>query len=258
MGRFSGKVVLLTGATGGFGRRIAERFAAEGARLVLSDRREKALASLAQKLPGEPAALAGDIAEERLHKNLVKLAVTRFGRLDIAVNNAGIAQSFVRLHQVPIAEARKIIDVDLVGVFLAMKFQLHAMEKQYAADGSRGAIVNISSIAGTAGAPHLSVYSAAKHGVIGLTRSAALEYATRGIRVNAVSPSFARTDMAMEFLRRDPAGIEQAEAQLTRGVPMKRLAEIDEVVEAVLFAADPANSFMTGQAIGIDGGIGAM
>ncbi|MFZ1681079.1 MAG: SDR family oxidoreductase [Rhizobiaceae bacterium] len=258
MGRFSGKVVLLTGATGGFGRRIAERFAADGARLVLSDRREKPLAALAQKLPGEPAALAGDIAEERLHKNLVKLALARFGRLDIAVNNAGIAQSFVRLHQVPIAEARKIIDVDLVGVFLAMKFQLHAMEKQFATDGSRGAIVNISSIAGTAGAPHLSVYSAAKHGVIGLSRSAALEYATRGIRVNAVCPSFARTDMAMEFLRRDPAGIEQAEAQLTRGVPMKRLAEIDEVVEAVLFAADPANSFMTGQAIGIDGGIGAM
>lgn len=258
MARFAGLTVLLTGATGGFGRRAAERFAAEGAKLLLSDLDEKRLAALAAELPAETECLAGDVADERLHKALVKKAVERFGGLDVAVNNAGVAQSYVKLHQVPVAEARRVIDIDLVGVFLAMKYQLHQMERQFAEAGRRAAIVNLSSIAGTAGATNLSVYSAAKHGVIGLTRSAALEYASKGVRVNAVCPAFARTDMALDFLKMSPDGPAAAEAQLVRGVPMKRLAEVDEVIEAILFAADPKNSFMTGQALGVDGGIGAM
>lgn len=258
MPRFDGLTVLLTGAAGGFGRRAAARFAAEGANLVISDIDGKGLASLAAELPGNVVAHAGDVAEERLHKKLVKLAIDRFGGLDIAVNNAGVAQSYVKLHQLPVAEARRIIDIDLFGVFLALKYQLRQMEKQNAETGRRAAIVNLSSIAGTAGASNLSVYSAAKHGVVGLTRSAALEYATKGVRVNAVCPAFSRTDMALDFLKQSPDGPEKAEAQLVRGVPMKRLAEIEEVIEAILFAADPRNSFMTGQTIGIDGGIGAM
>lgn len=258
MARFEGLTVLITGATGGFGRRAAERFAAEGANLVLSDLKEKRLQEMAAALPREPMLLAGDVADERLSKELVRLARTRFGTLDVAVNNAGVAQSFVKLHQVPSVEARKIIDVDLMGVFYALKHQLPQMERQYKKNGRRGAIVNVASVAGLSGASWLSVYSAAKHGVVGLTRSAALEYATKGIRVNAVCPSFARTDMALDFLKRDPNGVEAAEAHLTRGVPMRRLAEIDEIIEAILFAADPRNSFMTGQAIGIDGGIGAL
>lgn len=258
MKRFAGLTVLITGATGGFGRRAAERFAEEGANLVLSDLDDARLKAFAEALPAQTATLSGDVSDERLHKELVKLAVSRFGRLDVAVNNAGVAQTYVKLHQVPVAEARRIIDIDLVGVFLAMKYQLHQMEKQHAADARRAAIVNLSSIAGTAGASNLSVYSAAKHGVIGLTRSAALEYATKGVRVNAVCPSFARTDMAMDFLKMSPDGPEAAEAKLVRGVPMKRLADVDEVIEAILFAADPRNSFMTGQALGVDGGIGAM
>lgn len=258
MARFDGLTVIVSGATGGFGRRAAERFAAEGANLVLTDLKEKRLADFVATLPGKPAMMAGDVSEERVAKELVRLARSEFGTLDIAVNNAGVAQSFVKLHQVPSAEARKIIDVDLMGVFYAMKYQLPQMERQFKKNGRRGAIVNVASVAGLSGASWLSVYSAAKHGVVGLTRSAALEYAPRGIRVNAVCPSFARTDMAMDFLKRDPNGVEAAEAHLTRGVPMRRLAEVDEVIEAILFAADPRNSFMTGQAIGIDGGIGAI
>ncbi len=258
MARFDGLTVLVSGATGGFGRRAAERFAAEGANLVLTDLKEKRLVDFANTLPGKHVFMAGDISEERLSKELVRLARTEFGGLDIALNNAGVAQSFVKLHQVPSTEARKIIDVDLMGVFYAMKHQLPQMERQFKKNGRRSAIVNVASVAGLSGASWLSVYSAAKHGVIGLTRSAALEYAAKGIRVNAVCPSFARTDMAVDFLKRDPNGIEAAEAHLTRGVPMRRLAEVDEVIEAILFAADPKNSFMTGQAIGIDGGIGAI
>ncbi len=254
MKRFQDKVVLISGAAGGFGRRIAERMAAAGARLVLSDLDEAALAALAGRLDAPTATLAGDVSDEALSQALVALALARFGRFDIAINNAGIAQSLVRLPQVPSEEARRIIDIDLMGVFYAMKHQLPVLERQNRQDGSLGAIVNVASVAGLAGAPRLSVYSAAKHGVVGLTRSAAAEYATKGIRVNAVCPSFARTAMVDPFMKASLASEKEALDGLTRGVPMKRLAEVDEVVEVVLFAADPKNSFMTGQALAVDGG----
>lgn len=258
MRRFEGLIALITGATGGFGRRTAERLAEEGARLVLSDMNTETLEEFAATLGAETATLAGDVADETLSENLVKLAIDRFGGLDIAINNAGIAQSFVKLPQVPSDEARRIIDIDLMGVFYAMKNQLPVMEKQHRASGRTGVIVNIASVAGLSGAPRLSVYSAAKHGVVGLTKSAAAEYAAKGIRVNAVCPSFARTAMALDFLKMSPSGVEVAAAELTRGVPMKRLAEIDEIVSVILFACDPQNSFMTGQALAADGGITAI
>jgi NAD(P)-dependent dehydrogenase (short-subunit alcohol dehydrogenase family) len=256
--RFEGLTVLVTGATGGFGRRLCERLAADGARLVLSDVAAGPLDELAASLPVESAVLAGDISEEALSENLVALGVQRFGGLDIAINNAGIAQSFVRLPQVPSDEARRIIDIDLMGVFYAMKHQLPRMERQYRQTGKGGAIVNIASVAGLGGAPRLSVYAAAKHAVVGLTRSAAAEYATKGIRVNAVCPAFARTAMVTDFVRMSGKSEVDAIAELTRGVPMKRVAEIDEVVEVILFAADPKNSFMTGHALAVDGGIAAV
>ncbi len=258
MGRFTDQVVILTGASGGFGRRTAERLAEEGARLVLSDIGDDPLHELSGSLDCECATLAGDIADESLSHDLVKLAVSRFGRLDIAINNAGIAQSFVKLSQVPSEEARRIIDIDLMGVFYAMKHQLPQMEKQQRKDGKGGAIVNIASVAGVSGAPRLSVYAAAKHGVIGLTRSAALEYAPKGIRVNAVCPSYARTNMVGEFVKLSGRTEDEAIAELTRGVPMKRVAEVDEIVEVILFAGEPRNSFMTGHAISVDGGISAI
>lgn len=260
MRRFDGLSVLVTGAGGGFGGRAAERFAAEGAKLVLSDLKAGPVEELAGRLGKEHgtdvAHLAGDIAEESLSEQLVALAQERFGRLDIAVNNAGVGQNFVKFPLIPSEEARRIIDVDLMGVFYAMKHQLPVMERQKRNGGAGGTIVNLASVAGIAGAPRLAAYAAAKHGVVGLTRSAAAEYATKGIRVNAVCPSFARTAMVIDTLSLSPS--EAAEAELTRGVPMKRLAEIDEIVEVILFAADPKNSFMTGQALAADGGITAI
>lgn len=256
MARFDGLVVLVTGATGGFGSAAARRFAAEGARLVLSDMNADKLDAFAASLDADTAALAGDIADEGLSEGLVKLASSRFGGLDVAVNNAGIAQNFVRFPLLPSDEARRIIDVDVMGVFYAMKHQLPLMERQ-AREGRKGAIVNIASVAGIAGAPRLAVYSAAKHAVVGFTRSAAAEYAARGVRVNAVCPSFARTEMVNSTLRLAPDRA-AAETELTRGVPMKRLAEVEEVVEVILFASDPKNSFMTGQTLAADGGITAI
>jgi NAD(P)-dependent dehydrogenase (short-subunit alcohol dehydrogenase family) len=245
MGRFAGLTVLVTGATGGFGRRSAERFAEGGARLVLSDIEQGRLDELAASLATETATLAGDITDESLSQRLVALAVDRFGRLDIALNNAGIAQPFVKLPLVPSDEARRIIEIDLLGVFYAMKHQIPQMEAQYRDTKKGGTIVNVASVAGIAGAPRLSVYAAAKHGVVGLTRSAAAECATKGVRVNAVCPSFARTDMVGEFVKLTGGKESEALADLTRGVPMKRVAE-------------PKNSFMTGHTLSVDGGIAAI
>jgi NAD(P)-dependent dehydrogenase (short-subunit alcohol dehydrogenase family) len=179
MGRFDGATVLITGAAGGLGWGAAKGFAAEGAKLVLSDIDEKALVDLAGTMPVETAILAGNIADESLSEDLVRLAVEKFGRLDIAVNNAGIVQSFVRLPQVESGEARRVLEVDLLGLFYAMKHQIPQMERQFKANGKGGAIVNIASVAEMVGAPKLSVYAAAKHGVVGLTKSAAAEYTPR-------------------------------------------------------------------------------
>lgn len=258
MGRFDGATVLITGATGGLGQGAAKGFAAEGARLVLSDVDVDGLERFAATLATETAILAGNIADEALSEALVKLAVERFGRLDVAVNNAGIAQSFVRLPQVASDEARRIFEVDLLGVFYAMKHQIPQMERQFKANGKGGAIVNIASVAGLVGAPKLSVYAAAKHGVVGLTKSAAAEYATKGVRVNAICPAHTRTKMVDDFVKLSGAPETLALSELTRGVPMKRVGEVPEIVEAMLFAADPKNTFMTGHALAIDGGIGAI
>ncbi|WP_296745884.1 SDR family oxidoreductase [Mesorhizobium sp.] len=258
MGRFDGATVLITGATGGLGSGAAKAFAAEGARLVLSDLDETALRDFATTVEAECAILAGNIAEERLSEDLVGLAVEKFGRLDIAVNNAGIVHSFVRLPQVTSEEARRVLEVDLLGVFYAMKHQIQRMERQYKENGKGGVIVNVASVAGLSGAPKLSVYAAAKHGVIGLTRSAAAEYATKGVRINAVCPAHTRTAMVDGFVRSSGAAEADALAELTRGVPMKRVGEVDEITTGILFLADPANSFMTGHALALDGGIGAV
>lgn len=253
--RFAGKVALVSGATGGFGRATAEALAREGARLVLTDLSGPALEALAGALGAECAVLAGDVAEPAFHRELVALAKARFGGLDVAVNNAGIAHDPLRLEAIPEAVARRVIEVDLMGVLWALQAQIPAMDPR--AGGRGGAIVNIASVAGIGGAPSLSAYTAAKHGVVGLTKAAAMENAAHGIRVNAVCPAFARTPMVAELLTagRDAP---QAEERLARQLPMKRIAEPREIAEAILFAADPANSFMTGQAIAVDGGLTAM
>lgn len=258
MGRFDGATVLITGAAGGLGRGAAKGFAAEGARLVLSDMAQAALEDLAATLGTSTAILAGDISDEKLSEDLVELALRTFGRLDVAINNAGIVQNFVRLPQVASDEARRVLEIDLLGVFYAMKHQIPQMERQFKATGKGGAIVNIASVAGLVGAPKLSVYAAAKHGVVGLTKSAAAEYATKGVRVNAVCPAHTRTAMVDGFVRMSGAPEADALAELTRGVPMKRVGEVDEIVTAILFAADPANSFMTGHALAVDGGVSAV
>ena len=252
---FADKVVIVTGAAGGFGRAIAKRFCEEGARLVLSDVDEGTLRDLADNLECDTAVVSGDIAEPETSHRIVRSAAERFGRLDIAINNAGIAHPLARLPDIAPSDAERVIAVDLLGIFFAMRAQIPVMQKQFAETGQGGAIVNIASVAGLLGAPGLSVYAAAKHGVVGLTKSAALECATRGVRINAVCPSFAPTRMVTETIA--ASGDATQTDRIVKGIPMRRLAAIDEVVETILFASSPANSFMTGQALAVDGGLSA-
>lgn len=262
MKQFEGLTVLLTGATGGFGRAAAKRFHDEGANLVLSDIAQAALDDLASQFDSaRVTTLAGSIGDEKVSQDLVALALDAFGSLDVAVNNAGIAHPLGKLPDIASDTARRVIDIDLMGVFYALKHQLPVMDKQFRDRGRKGAVVNVASVAGVVGAPTASIYAAAKHGVVGLTKSAALEYVRRGIRINALCPSFARTPMVMRMMEDHVASgqgtREEAEAHVVRGIPARRLAEVSEVIEALVFAASPANSFYTGQTIQVDGGMTA-
>ncbi|MGO9987023.1 MAG: SDR family NAD(P)-dependent oxidoreductase [Rhodomicrobium sp.] len=254
--RYEGASVLISGASRGFGRLAAERFAAEGARLVLTDILENELEqaqAAVRALGAEAVAVPGDITEAALPQRLVEAAVSRFGRLDVAINNAGIVHPFRKFIDIDAGTFERVIRTDLVAVFHAMKHQLSQMEAQRA-----GVILNVSSIAGIAGAPLLAAYAAAKHGVMGLTKSAALEYARFGIRINAICPSFADTPMVTEELGGKRGSLEEAAARITAGIPMRRLATAEEVVQAMLWICSPANSFMTGHALAIDGGLSAI
>lgn len=255
---FEGKTVVITGAAGGFGGQTAAAFAARGAALVLSDLDEAALAATAESLDADVITIAGDVTDPAHHDDLVSAACDKFGSLDIAVNNAGIVQPMLRLPDTPEDIARAVIDVDLMGVFWALQAQLPVMADRFENDGVSGAIVNIASAAGLVGSPFLAVYAAAKHGVVGLTRSAAAEYGRKGVRVNAICPSFAQTRMLTDYLEAAPKGREAAEHALTHAIPMARIGRVEEVVAAILFAASPQNSFMTGETLSVDGGLAAV
>ncbi|VVT25001.1 SDR family NAD(P)-dependent oxidoreductase [Rhizobium sp. EC-SD404] len=252
-GPFAGAVVLITGAAGGFGQAMAKRFASESARLVLADRNETLLAECTADLDCETVLLAGDIVDEETSARLVAAALDRFGAIDVAINNAGIATAFKSLHETTAAEAERLIAVNLMGVIHGMRHQLPPMRQRFADTGQPSAIVNIASIAGVIGANGLAVYAAAKHGVVGLTKSAALENARHGVRVNAICPTFSPTAMVTETITKGGPEVDL----LAKGIPMRRLASVEDVVESVLYAASPASSFITGQTLNVDGGITA-
>lgn len=257
MADFAGRTIIVTGATGGFGRAAVQHFAAAGANLVISDLASERLDALAAELGNRAAVVSGDISDPEHSIEIVDKALGAFGRLDIAINNAGIVHDMMPLPKTPVDVARKVIDVDLMGVFYAMRAQLPVMAKHHADTGEVCSIVNVASVAGVVAAPMLAVYAAAKHGVVGLTKSAAIEYARRGVRVNALCPSFSRTPMATDFLDKAGPHRDQAEASMVQAIPMRRLAEVEEVMAGLIYLADPASSFVTGQTIQIDGGLSA-
>ncbi|MHA3915949.1 SDR family NAD(P)-dependent oxidoreductase [Halovulum sp. GXIMD14793] len=251
MSRFAGKVVLITGAASGFGLMVAQDLAAQEARLSLSDIAPDGIdipdAMISKVDVSQEADIAGQVAD----------TLDRFGQLDIAINNAGIGGRMAPITETTVEEFDQLMAVNARGVFLGLKHQLPPM----LAAGS-GAIVNVSSASGLVGAAAIASYAAAKHAVIGLTRSAADEVARRNVRVNAVCPSFADTPlfnaMADDMAARYDTDRSGAYDRITRRIPMRRVAKVSEVTQAILWACDPANSFMTGQAISIDGGLTAI
>ena len=247
---FAGKVVLVSGAARGFGRVAATRLAREGARLVLCD---VDAADMADMAADGAAVLAGDVCDEATASALVALALEKFGRLDMALNNAGVAHPLAKLPDISAAEAERVLRINLLGVFLALKHQLPVMARQGA-----GSILNVASVAGIVGAPLMSVYAASKHGVIGLTKSAAAEFAGKGVRVNAICPAFAATPMVDELLEGMGGTAAQTQARLLQAMPMHRMGTAAEIVEAMLWMLGPANSFMTGHALVLDGGLSAV
>lgn len=246
---FDNQVVLITGAGSGFGRLAAERFAAAGARLVLCDIDEVSLQATAQRLQTEVLARPCDVGDPGQVAALFAALDERFDRLDAAINNAGLSHAKLRLHETDLGMWERVMGANLRGVYLCMQQELARMAAR-----NSGAILNVSSAAGIMGAPFLSIYSASKHGVIGLTKSAALEYGRKGIRVNALCPAFTLTPLVEASL--EAAG-GKSRSNLEAGNPMRRLGEMEEVVQAMLWACCDDNSFMNGAVIPIDGGLAA-
>jgi NAD(P)-dependent dehydrogenase (short-subunit alcohol dehydrogenase family) len=249
-----GKVAIVTGAGSGLGEAITVLFAKSGATVVLADRdvagAERVLQAVEQG-GGKGRVVRTDVSNPDDAKALVDVAVKEFGRLDIAVNNAGIGGATAPLGEYPVDAWATIIGINLSGVFYGMRYQIPAM---LAAGG--GAIVNMSSIAGKVGLVNAGGYVAAKHGVVGLTETAAIEYGARGIRVNAVGPGFIRTPLISKrsVLDVDNASGEDELQALAALHPMNRLGEASEVAELVLFLASDRASFITGGYYNVDGG----
>src|ERR1700690_329840 len=242
------KVALITGGTTGIGRAAAVLFAKAGAKVVISGRREaegKETTDLVRAAGGESLFVKGDASKAAEVESLVKKTVEKFGRLDVAFNNAGVEGKWVPIVEQSEEDWDRVIDINLKGVWLSLKYELRQMLKQ----GHGGAIVNMSSVAGRIGSAGAATYVASKHGVIGLTKTAALENAHNGIRVNAVCPAVIEPPMA------DRAFAEPAFNKFVLGLhPLGRFGKSDEIAEAVVWLLSDRASFVTGESLVLDGG----
>ena len=240
-----GKVALITGAASGIGESTALLFAKEGARVFLTDIDNEKGEKLAKKINedgGEAVFFKADISKAQDSENIVNQAVKKFGKLDIAVNNAGVGGPQHPVGEYPVEGWDKVIAINLSGVFYGMRYQIPEMLKN-----GKGSIINVASILGSVGFANSAAYVAAKHGVVGLTKSAALEYSAKAIRVNSVGPAFINTPM-LKDLDKDLL------SQLVNAHPIGRLGEADEVAQLFLWLAGEKSSFATGAYYPIDGG----
>lgn len=246
---FAGKVALVTGATSGIGRATALALAAAGAKVVLSGRREpegQAAVAEIQKAGGTAAFFRADASKESEVAALVDFTVRTYGRLDLAFNNAGVEHAGPTT-DITEADYRRVFDLNVWGVLAALKHEIPAMLKN-----GGGSIVNTSSALGHVGMPGVQIYTASKHAVEGITKSVTLEFARQGIRVNAIAPAAIETEMFDRF-----ADNQEKRAHMANMHPVGRVGRSDDIARGVLYLLDPANAFVTGTSLLVDGALTA-
>ena len=251
MNEFQGKVALVTGGTSGIGRAAAVAYAREGAKVVVAGRRAaegEETVRLVRAQGREALFVPTDVAQEAQVKNLIGRTLEQFGRLDFAFNNAGIEQAPTPFLEQTVETYDQVMDINVKGVWLSMRYEIPAMLKS-----GGGAIVNTSSVAGVVAFPGIEVYAASKHAVIGLTKSAALEFAKQGIRINAVLPAAIETDMYRRFVGENA----ESKAALTAMHPIGRIGTPEEIADAVIWLSSSKSSFVIGHSLLVDGGFTA-
>ena len=245
---FDNKVALVTGAASGLGLATAKAFAESGASVALADANESAVRSAAAELSArghKALAISCDVADDAQVAAMVEQTVAAFGRLDAAYNNAGVQNIVAEAADSSREDFDRVISINLRGVWSCMKFELRQMLEQ-----GTGAIVNCSSIGGLVGGPRRGTYQASKHGVLGLTKSAALDYAARGIRINAICPGIIHTSMLDRMMTTQASAIDA----MLKDVPIGRLGRPEEIASAVLWLCSSAASLVVGHALVVDGG----
>lgn len=247
---FENQVALVTGAASGIGLAAAQAFARAGASVVLADLNADSARAAADELAAAGHNAMGvrcDVADPGEIAEMIKQTVSTFGRLDVAFNNAGVQNVLAETADASVEDFDRVNSVNLRGVWACMKYELQHMRQQ-----GNGAIVNCSSLGGLVGGAQRGTYHAAKHGILGLTKSAALEYATRNIRVNAVCPGLIWTPMVEQMVA---SGQKEALEAMVDGIPMRRHGHADEIADVVLWLCSSASSYVTGQSISVDGGL---
>ncbi|MEQ9462876.1 MAG: SDR family NAD(P)-dependent oxidoreductase [Haliea sp.] len=237
-----GKIALVTGAASGIGEACSRQFAAQGCRLLLLDRDVDRLKMLAAEL--DARVVAGDVTDEDTVERAVAACQAHLGGLDYAVNSAGVAGRPAALDDTTLEEWQRVTGINLTGVFLCLKHQLRTMKA-----AGKGAIVSIASGAGLIGTPYLAPYCASKHAVLGLTKTAAMEVASSGVRVNAVLPGSTRTPMLEDSMRQGP----ELEAMILNSIPCGRLGTADEIAAAALWLCSAQASYVNGHSLVVDG-----
>jgi NAD(P)-dependent dehydrogenase (short-subunit alcohol dehydrogenase family) len=250
--RLNDRVAVVTGAAGIIGSATIKLLAERGARIVAVDRREADLAAAIKELPAsaEALAIAADVTQEDEVADYVRATVDRFGTIDAFYNNAGIEGDIKPIQEYSLESFRRVLDVNVVGVFLGMKHVLPVMLKQ-----NKGSIINTASIAGIMGSPHIAVYSASKHAVIGLTKSAAWECTGTGVRVNCVCPGLIDSWMLSTIMQaRNGGNAPMPNEKMVERIPARRLGQASEVASIVAFLASDEASYVSGSAYTVDGG----
>jgi NAD(P)-dependent dehydrogenase (short-subunit alcohol dehydrogenase family) len=256
MANHANQVVLITGGGSGIGKATAMKLAAKGVTVVITGRREDVGAVAVKEIErvardgAQVRFVRNDVTDEGAVKRVVDGVVSEFGHLDMAVNNAGVSNETGTVVQSSSKNYRQMVETNILGVYYLMKYEIAQMQKQ-----GKGAIVNLASIAGLNGIPYAGPYASTKHAVVGLTKSAALDHAGEGVRVNAVAPGATKTDIiARELAGGDP---NYNEANISAMHPMKRLGRPEEIANGIAFLLSDEASFITGHILNIDGGFQA-